>query len=820
MPERLGSVLGIVVFLVLSVCEAAPPIPDIDYRPTDDFSYSTREARAAWAPMTGTGAVSVVDAGGGRALRMPCNFRGTKFERASWDRNFKMDLTMCRGLQFLFHCPDSSGVASFTMYLHSGDGWYRAPFEAPVSRGWNPVKIHKEGTGIEGRPGGWGQIDTIRISAWRGRDVDTEFYIAALGPFGHGTRVVIVRGDSVAGTVPGEVESVKRYADVMAQFLDRAGIAFITLSDLDVTAERLKRAKLVILPHNPSMPAKVADEIGRFLEGGGKLLACYTLPNRLESVVGIRSGPHVGQRQPGHFASIRPSKEPLEGSPAITKQASWNIHRASAVRGRSRVAAYWYDNKGQSTNLPAIVVSDNCVYLTHVLIADDAANKMRLLLAMVGSLSPELWREAAEGRIDRIGRLGPYEDYETALQGIRKLADQGSGAAAALEEAGALRNRARALVSAGKFSEAVVSAEQAQESMVEAYCVGQKPLASEHRAFWCHSAFGVAGMSWDEAIERLAENGFTAILPNMLWAGAAFYKSDVLPVASSVAEKGDQIELCLAACKKYGIECHVWKVNYNMGWATDAKFVAKMKAQGRTQVNFNGTTNERWLCPSHPENRKLEIESVLEIARKYDVDGLHFDYIRYPGRQACFCSGCRRRFERAMGAKVKSWPADVRNNKSLADRWLDFRRGQITSVVAAVAERARQIRPGIKISAAVFRNWPVDRDAVGQDWKLWCDRGYLDFVCPMDYTSSSGQFRRMVQQQQPWAGKVPCYPGIGLSVWPDPTDICKLIEQINITRELRTGGFTIFNYDPTEARETLGGLGKGTTRRLQDVLRK
>ncbi|GAH56730.1 unnamed protein product, partial [marine sediment metagenome] len=50
--------------------------------------------------------------------------------------------------------------------------------------------------------------------------------------------------------------------------------------------------------------------------------------------------------------------------------------------------------------------------------------------------------------------------------------------------------------------------------MIDAYCLAQKPLAGEHRAFWCHSAFGVAGMTWDKAIELLAENGFTAILPN------------------------------------------------------------------------------------------------------------------------------------------------------------------------------------------------------------------------------------------------------------------------------------------------------------------
>ncbi|GAH04111.1 unnamed protein product [marine sediment metagenome] len=133
--------------------------------------------------------------------------------------------------------------------------------------------------------------------------------------------------------------------------------------------------------------------------------------------------------------------------------------------------------------------------------------------------------------------------------------------------------------------------------------------------------------------------------------------------------------------------------------------------------------------------------------------------------------------------------------------------------MAAVAQRAKKIRPDIKISAAVFRDWPVDRNSVGQDWKLWCERGYLDFVCPMDYTAQSSHFRRMVEQQLTWAGKVPCCPGIGLSVWSDPTDICKLIEQINITRQLGTGGFTIFNYSRTEAAEVLPLLGKGMTQK-------
>jgi uncharacterized lipoprotein YddW (UPF0748 family) len=795
-----------------AVAGEIPPIPTITYEVVDDLSYSQQTAQTLWEPMAGTKPVSIVDVRGGKALRMSCHFQDNRVERASWDRHLSLDLAWRTGLQFLFYCRDTTPVANFTIYLHSGDGWYRGNFDPSALALWTPVQIQKKDMAVEGHPAGWGKVDTVRISAWRGQDANTEFYIAALGLFGKGGKIVVVRNDSVADTAPGELDSVQRYTDVMAQFLDRAGLSYVVVSDLDVTAERLKGTKLVVLPYDPRMPDAAVSGIAGFLTRGGKLLACYHLPENLEPTVGIRNGGHVPQKYAGYFSSIQPAEKPLEGMPSVTEQSSWNINDMSPVEGRSYVAAWWHSHDGQPTGKPAILVGDNCICLTHVLMPDDRANKSRLLLSIVGHLVPELWRDAANGAMERIGQLGPYENYDVACQAIRGLVSSSSDALSALQAADQWRKEGLARLSEGQFSQAMRAAEEAQQFMIHAYCLAQTPVPGEHRAFWCHSAFGVDGMDWDHAIKILADNGFTAILPNMLWGGVAFYKSDVLPVSTTVSEKGDQIELCLAACRKYGVQCHIWKVNYNMGSATDKAFVTQKKAEGRTQVNYDGSPNDRWLCPSHPENQKLEIESMLEIARKYDVDGLHFDYIRYPGSEGCFCPGCRARFEATIGRKVNKWPADVRNDGELVAKWSDFRRQQITTVVAAVAERARQIRPGIRISAAVFQNWPVDRDAVGQDWRLWCQKGYLDFVCPMDYTASGGHFQQMVQKQFAWAGKVPCYPGIGVSTWSDPTDICKLIEQINITRQLKTGGFTVFNYGRTEAAQVLPLLGEGMTR--------
>jgi uncharacterized lipoprotein YddW (UPF0748 family) len=804
------------IFILIFSCSGIqislglPPLPKSDYQIIDNFSYADAAAHKHWELMAGTAPVTTVSIGSQNALKMTCNFQGTKIERASWDRSVKLDMTMCRGLQFYFYCDNTNPVSHFTVYLRSGSGWYSGNFDAPASKNWSPVQILKKDTNIEGKPAGWSKIETIRISAWRGRNQDTEFYIAALGTFGTGGNIVIIRGDSVADKNPSELSSVKEYTGVMAQFLERAGLEHHILSDLDVTAARLRNKKIVILPHNPNLPDKVALHIETYLKQGGKLIACYTLPKKLESVTGIRAGEHIRQKYKGYFTSIRPAKQPLKGMPPLTRQASWNIREASPLNNQSRIAAWWVDGKGESTGKPALLASNNCIFLTHVLISDDSTNKLALLLSMIGNLEPDLWRQAAQGCINRIGKFGPYKNYESAAKNLRR---QSTSTAPPLDMASGFQGQATKALEQENFSAAIDFAEKTQKALVHAYCLAQKPMPQEHRAFWCHSAFGVAGMTWEQAIKIFADNGFTAIVPNMLWGGAAYYPSDVLPLASDLKDRGDQIALCLAACKKYGVECHVWKVNYNMGWRAPKSFMQQMKNQGRTQVSFDGTNNDRWLCPSHRENQKLEIESMLEVARKYKVHGVHFDYIRYPGRQGCFCKGCQQRFESAINQKVKTWPADIRSNDSLHEKWLDFRRQQITNVVAVVAQRGHKIRPNLKISAAVFNNWPIHRDQVGQDWKLWCEKGYLDFVCPMDYTPTNSHFQRMIEQQLTWAGKIPCYPGIGLSTWNDRTDIVKVIEQINITRNLKTGGFTIFNYAPSEARDILPLLGKGITRK-------
>jgi uncharacterized lipoprotein YddW (UPF0748 family) len=807
------AVILAIGYLCLAVQTDAAPQEEVKSDIVENCRYDDDSAaQAVWEPMRGTLPVTVAHMNGRPALRFPCKFTGESAARASWDRKANIDLFLCRGIQLKLYCADPKPVSYFSLYLQSGDGWYHGTFFPELTNGWNTLSILKHEMSIEGNPAGWDRITGLRLSAWRGQMADTEFYLSDLrmiGLLGADTGVLIVRAASVLQGREADARDIGQHAERMAQHFDALDLGCSIIDDLAITRDRITAAALIVLPHNPSLPDAAARLLIDRVRNGGKLLVFYSVPEQLRSLLHVMDGQYVKASNSIPFASIRFDEDALPGAPPIVSQKSWNIHAFRAADG-GREFAQWCDAQGNSTGYPAVVGSTNGLVMTHVLLPDNLEQKRDLLLALAGYLVPNLWQQTLAADIARLGAIGGCQSFDDAVAHITKADGSTQRAGSLLQEARQLRDSALHSADQRLYPQARAQAAAAAQRLLEAYGRVQTALPGEFRAFWCHSAFGLEGASWDDAVHRLAENGFTAIFPNMLWGGAAFYPSRILPVAQPVDSRGDQIAQCLAACRKYGLQMHVWKVNWNLGHAAPKDFVETLRRQHRLQADVQGK-EELWLCPSHPVNQELEINSMVEIARRYAVDGLHFDYIRYPSADYCFCSGCRSRFQRALKKTIPQWPQDVLADGRLRATWLDWRRRNITAVVKAVSQKARAVNPNIKISAAVFSNWSTDRDSVGQDWKLWCDRGYVDFVCPMDYTSSNRRFENMAVQQLRWAGQTPCYPGIGASASTSRFGPDQVIDQILITRRLDTRGFIIFNYGISESQDLLPLLGSGIT---------
>ena len=625
--------------------------------------------------------------------------------------------------------------------------------------------------------------------------------ITALTATGAHDIAVIDAGEDAVDTktVASAVKAVER-------LLAAEGVKFDCIGEKAVARGGLDGRAVAILPNNPQPSDAMLVALEKFIHGGGRLFVCYSLPKRLGTLLGFEPLKWQRGKRPGHFAEIR-FQENIPGMPKSVKQASWNINSARPVAYNARVVAQWHDDQGNSTGQPAMLVSDRGAFLTHIVLPDDPLGKRKMLLATLGHLAPVVWKQAYERRLEEINQVGHCRSLEELAEHM-EANNAASKASVNLESAITMLANARLAAQEKQFPRALAHMRQARDKLDYAYLRAQPSPKVEARGWWNHSGSGPYAGDWDRALAELSASGFNMIFPNMLGGGVAHYPSDILPRSKTYEKYGDQIAQCLAAAKKYGVEVHVWTVNYNLSHIAPEKFVDDLRRRGRTQVSAGGQPQD-WLCPSHPDNLKLEVDSMVEVVEKYDVDGLHFDYIRYPGNDHCYCHGCRKRFETSSGKKVKSWPEDCYRG-ARREEYRDWRCAQITKLVAAVARRAKTIRKDVKISAAVFGSYPACRDSVGQDWVHWAKSGYVDFLCPMDYTAGDARFQALVKNQlRLLDGCVPIYPGIGATAARSSLTAARVVGQVHHARKLGAGGFTIFNLGGRTIASIAPGFGLG-----------
>lgn len=316
--------------------------------------------------------------------------------------------------------------------------------------------------------------------------------------------------------------------------------------------------------------------------------------------------------------------------------------------------------------------------------------------------------------------------------------------------------------------------------------------------------------SWQAATQSLAQANFNALFPYMMSGGTAYYRSQVIPVHPSVETHGDYLAEAVAAAHAVGLPIYPRMLNMTTLFAPPAVKRSFAK-QGRLMRTASGKTVD-WLCPSNTANRKAQVAAARELLA-YGVDGIQFDYFRYPSADTCFCSTCRRAFERDLNLKVADWPAEVRTG-GYRGRFADWRREQLTSLVAEISAAVKQMQPTALVSAAVFLNWASHREEYGQDWLAWVQRGLVDFVCPMNYTTTPQRFELYVTRQETWlAGQGTYASGIGL--YADGYDFQgprMALEQIRVARAHGSKGFVIFNYSPALVRDYLPSFAQTVTR--------
>ena len=331
-----------------------------------------------------------------------------------------------------------------------------------------------------------------------------------------------------------------------------------------------------------------------------------------------------------------------------------------------------------------------------------------------------------------------------------------------------------------------------------------KPV-TELRGVWVSDS---TRLDWDEATERLQRAGFNAMYVNLVSAGAAFYpRSKVLP---SIVEGGtDEVARGIELAHRRGLAVHAKMIALFM-FKAPPEFQRRMIRADRVMRGPDGRaamqTSYPWLCPVQLANREQLAAEVAEILSRYRVDGLQFDYIRFYEEPTCYCDHCRAEFEHAVGKRLKRWPEDVLGG-TYTERFYEWRRAVINDCVSELAALARRLRPGIAVSAAVFHDLERGRQDRAQDWALWLNRGWLDYVCTMTYRPDAREFESLIRKQQGWAGGLSkVVAGIGSWKFERMSD---LWAEIDTTRRLGAPGFVLFSYDDAAARDFLPSLTGG-----------
>jgi len=334
----------------------------------------------------------------------------------------------------------------------------------------------------------------------------------------------------------------------------------------------------------------------------------------------------------------------------------------------------------------------------------------------------------------------------------------------------------------------------------------------ELRGVWIESGWD---HDWPQITQSLADNGFNALFANFSTGDAAFYPSTVLTRAQGGSPGGDELAAAASAARQHNLELHVWRINLALLSSSDES-IQELEAAGRLQRNHLGQLGRDdpevgvdWLCPSHPENRRLEREAAVEIVRDYDVAGLHLDYLRFPKWNYCFCDRCKARFQRENSVHVQAWPDDVLSGGPQADRWQAWRRALLTDLAEEISDEVRRAKPDAFVSLAAWPDLDAARDDVAQEWPAWVSAGLLDFVCPMDYSRDSEEVSRLLSAQaEATRGVVPLYAGLGAFRLDSAS---ALIDQIEVSREAGADGFVVFSYSAAGLADWLPELSATVT---------
>jgi uncharacterized lipoprotein YddW (UPF0748 family) len=340
------------------------------------------------------------------------------------------------------------------------------------------------------------------------------------------------------------------------------------------------------------------------------------------------------------------------------------------------------------------------------------------------------------------------------------------------------------------------------------------------RGLWVVRTALVSPETVDAVVDQAKDAGFNALFVQVRGRGDAFYASRLVPRSLLLETRSaafDPLARLLRRARSRGLQVHAW-VNVLLAagfvgpWP--AGHVARLHPDWlmvpqAAAADVLGARPEGWpdliraaaagdsegfyLSPSAPGVPEHLEAVVRELVRGYPVDGLHLDFIRYPGMDYDYSPAALEAFRAPTSsggvfriAEMLAGPANE------PERWEAYLRQRLTDLAGRLSRAARAERKGILVSAAVV---PEETQAVEQrfqDWPAWVAGGLVDALCPMAYTPDPRLFRQQVEQVRARVGQ-------GKAVWAGVgayrLAASEVVDRVRAAREAGAEGVVLFSHE-------------------------
>ena len=374
------------------------------------------------------------------------------------------------------------------------------------------------------------------------------------------------------------------------------------------------------------------------------------------------------------------------------------------------------------------------------------------------------------------------------------------------------------------------------------------PPPNEVRALWVVRTTLTSPEKIRTMVQSAKDNGFNTIIVQVRGRGDAYYRSRREPRAVELRDQPmefDPLALTLSEAKRRGLKVHAW-VNTSLlanldALPTDPKHVyqkhpewlavprpvaAELYKMSPRDPSYRARIVEWskanraelegiYTGPANPKVREHIYKIWMDILKDYEVDGIHFDYVRLASPDFDFSRTSLDKFRKWLEPKLstaerRQLKATLKQNplsaaETYSEKFGDFQREQITMLVERIYRGVKQRKPQVTVSAAVFANDENAYQRRFQDWRRWLSLGLLDVACPMAYSVDTVVFQKQIEIATTSAHAAGRKIWAGIGAYRIPVE--STVEKINVARALGADGIILFSYDFTARPSELNPTG-------------